>query len=160
MQQFHAIETGGGGLEAPRRKRERVRHPGVAVVRVVLDHDQPPARPEYRADRREHGSSIPDEVEAVGGKHPVERPAWQASGEVARGHRHRDAGEAMGHGLGRGEQRPCVPVDRADRAGRSEDVGEGLGERPLAGTQLEPSRPRAFDAAADQGNVIGVVHRS
>ena len=88
-------EPGRGRDIRESRGRERMRHPRIAVVRVVLHDDQPAAGPEApRRPRRRTATGSGDEVEAVRRQHAVERAARQRIPEVAGARLQVPAGEA------------------------------------------------------------------
>ncbi len=62
----------------PARVRERVRHPRVAPIRSVLDHDQPAARPKHRLDACQHRALVAEKVQRVGHDDAVQ-PGQQTS---------------------------------------------------------------------------------
>ena len=158
MEKFHLIEPGLGGLRTPGTEREWVWHPGIARVCVVLNDQQATSRPEDNANPGQNRPSIGDEMEAVSRKYAVERPIWQAPGEVGQVWRHPNSGTSIGDGRRGGAKPFSVPVDRLDGASRAEHVGEGCREGPIPGSQFEPSRTGVLDAATDQRDMISVIH--
>ena len=71
-------ESGAAASSVQRRKENGNGTHGFPAVGVVLDDDEPAARPEDAPNRGQHVPAVPDEVEAVGGEHAVERPVRQA----------------------------------------------------------------------------------
>jgi len=55
-------------------------------------------------------------------------------------------------------ERAGVPIDRMDRAGRSQQVGEGESERAFARAEVGPCQAARCDSLPDQPNVIAVIH--
>src|SRR5262249_41712674 len=67
-----ADEAAGCGDPLPARKRDRVRHPEVAAICVVLDQHQTPPGLEVAVDELEHGVLPADEVQGVRHHDPLE----------------------------------------------------------------------------------------
>lgn len=159
MQQLHPIEAGGCGLDEPRVERERVWHPGIAGIRVVLHDQQATPGPEGGANPGQYAPSIGDEVEAVGREDPVEwakrnriREVEDVCLDVRLGEPHPDAHINPNHG-------PRVPVRREDIGAFPKDIGQGQGESAAAGPEFQPSRACALDTGADERDVIIMIHR-
>ena len=77
-------EPGRRGQPLPRGVAERVRHPRVAAVRVVLDDDEPAARPQVRGERADD-RDLPvarHVMEAVGRDQPVQLGEVERTGQV------------------------------------------------------------------------------
>src|SRR4029077_15611596 len=75
---------------------ERVWHPHVAPIRLVLDDDQPPAGPQHAMHGLEHGILVADEMQRVGHQHTVQvmktewarevgDPGFEAAGDALDG---------------------------------------------------------------------------
>jgi hypothetical protein len=145
---------------SPRLERERVRHPRIPAIDVVLDDDERGARAEMSGkpldDRRLVGPR--DEVKAVRSDDPVERRQLEGPGEV-RGHRlERGRGESRG---GRSRVLPeggSIPVDCEDPGTRPEEVGEGEGERTGPRTDVRPRPAGVLDPGPEEADVIAVIH--
>ncbi len=163
--QRRRLEAGLDGETLPRRAAERVRDPRIAAVRVVLDDHERGPGPEMRgqpADRLDLAVAG-HEMEAVGGDEAVERRQRERLAHVGaeRGDRHRR--EARRDRLFAGVEDAAIAVDRHDLAARTQQVGDGQGERSAAGADVRPDGARSpapgLDRRSHQSDVIRVVHR-
>ena len=158
MQEAGLLISGGHSLAAPRFEREGMRDPWIARVRVVFHYHEPALWHERKADRAERWIAVADEVKAVGGQDAVEGTVRHGLGEVERPRLDTRPGECPSQPGREVSQHPRVPVAGQDLRARTEGICESERECALAGPELEPSQARAFDAAADQRDVIFVVH--
>ena len=155
-------QPGLGRQPLPGRVAEWMRHPRVAVVGVVLDDDERPARTQAarRARRPPRPAGPRDEMEAVRGDETVQPGSASGPREVGHERLDRDAGvpsPATAAAVWRSG--PGVAVDRDDPRARPEQVGQGEGEGAGPGADVRP-RPTGFHGAAQQPDVVGVVHRA
>lgn len=135
-----------------------MRDPGVATVGVVLD-DQEPARGRERvANGAKRGVAVADEVEAVRRENAVERAVRDGIRQVEGARLEMRARKGASHPDLELAQSACVAVGRENVGARPEDIGEGERERPLPCPELQPPRAGALDPAADQRDVVSVVH--
>ena len=77
-----------------------MRHPRVAAICVVLDHDEPATRPHDGTRPLDHVRRVGHEVEAVRGQHAIERADRQRLTEVGDQGRQVTAGEPLRQLLG------------------------------------------------------------
>jgi len=160
VEQPRLLEPGRLCLALPRLEREGMRDPGIAAVRVVLDDDEATERQERPADGAESGLSVLDEVEAVRGEHPIERAVRERLGEVESARLHSGRRKGAVDARLRLPEGPSVAIGREDLGARPEHVGERERECALTGPELEPSGPRPLHPAADERDMIGMVHPS
>ena len=129
------------------------------MVGVVFDEDEATRRTKVGPDDTQDSELVALEVERVRHDDPVERRQPERLREVGHERRDADARERL-------PERPyldlhgaAVPVDRVDRAGRTEEVGEGEGERAFPGPEVGPDHPAPQDALPEQPDMVAVVHR-
>ena len=129
------------------------------MVGVVLDEDEAASRAKVASDETEDRELVAAEVKRVRHHDPVERRQLERHREV--GDERRDVGHRK-----RIAERPhldlqgaSVPVEGVDRAGRTEEVGEGEGERSFTRAEVGPGLPAPEDALPEQPDMVAVVHR-
>ena len=139
-----------------------MRHPRVAPIRVVLDHDQATARHEDRPCAAQDLDRVRDEVEAIGRKDTIERTAGQRVPKIADLRLEVAPGELARQLRGEPAERRAVAIERDNHRSWSEQIGQGKGEGALPCPELEPAsargQTRRGDPGPDQGDMIAVVH--
>ena len=130
------------------------------MVGVVLDDDEMAVGTQQPAERGGDAWHIGREVQGVGGEDPIEGVEVGRQGlakvKLARRDRHvRESTAQIGREGAEGRQ---VAIGREDAAVGAQQIREGQRECPAAGAQLQPARTGPLHAAADQRDVIGVVH--
>ena len=128
----------------PRSRRERMRHPRIAAVGVVLDDDERRARPEVRGQGPD-GRDLPIARRRSAGCWP--RPGHRAAAGRAgpSGRRRASSGrrrEPRRDGLGVRRERAGVAVHGDDLRARPEQVGQGERERAVARADVRPGAAR------------------
>ena len=109
-------------------------------------------------DETEDGELVALEVERVRHDDPIERRQLERHREVGDERRDADARERVTERPYLNLKGAAVPIDRVDRAGRTEEVGEGEGERSLARPEVGPDLPGAQHALLEQLDMVAVVH--
>src|SRR5665811_1109669 len=142
----------------PGAKREREGDPRVAVVGVVLDEDQTTSRAEVAPDEAEDGELVTLEVQRVRHHDPIALGQLERHCEVGNERRDADARELVTQGPHLNLEGAVVPIDRVDRAARTEKVGQGEGERSFTRPEFGPDLPAPQDALPDQPDMVAVVH--
>ena len=82
MEKRGRLETSGYGHALPRREGERMRHPRVAPVSFVLDHDERPSGSQHLEDGGKDRSLVPHEMQRVGHDHAVQAEKLQRAGAI------------------------------------------------------------------------------
>ena len=151
-------ETGLRSQRHPGAKREREGDPRGAVVGVVFDEDQATGRAKVAPDETEDGELVALEVERVRHDDPIER--WQLEGQREVGDERHDADvrEDVMERPHLNPQGAAVPIDRVDRAGRTEEVGERERERSFTRPEVCPDLSAPQDALPDQPDVDAMIH--
>lgn len=157
-EELRLAETDLRRYRSPGTKREWEGDPWVAVVGVVFDEDQATSRAEVAPDETEDGELVALEVERVRHDDPIERRQLELHREVGNERHDADVRERVTEGPHLCLEGTAVPIDRVDRAGRTEEVSEGEGERPFAGPEVGPDPPASEDTLPDQPDVVAVLH--
>ena len=130
----------------------------VPAIGVVLDEDQVTRRAEVLQGETKHLELVALEMQRVRHHDPVERGQLERLREVGGKRRDGDIREGVSERPQLDPQGAAVPVDRVDRAGGTEKVGQGEGERSLARPEVGPGRATPADALPEQSDVVAVVH--
>ena len=136
----------------------------IAVIRVVLDHQESTARTNQRG-KAPHGSDLPvarHEVEAVRGHDPVQASDLERAVEVRDEGLEADGREADGHRPSVCTERSGVAIHRNHGGARPEQLGERERERATPGADVRPALAGSdtIETGAQQRDVVGVVHRA
>ena len=127
-------------------------HPGVAAVGVVLDHQQPAARPQVSKDSFQDRQRPALEVQRVGHQDPVQRRQREWLREVGLVVGHARRRKALGEALPLPPQGGVVAVDGVDLGGGAQQIGQGQGEGALPGAEVGPEA--GPDPVPDQADEI------
>src|SRR5579859_1581137 len=141
----------------PGGEADRMRHPEVAAIGVVLHQDERAAGLQVAADEREHRRLRLHEMERVRHEHAVHAAESERPGEIRRPLVQPHPVEPRVDRGRLGREGAAIGIDGVDRAARSEKVREREGERAGAGPELEPGAARR-DRVADERDVVSVVH--
>jgi hypothetical protein len=153
-------KPGGRGEAAPARLAERMGHPGIAPIGVVLDDHETPTWSKVPGEPSDHRnlSISRHEMQAVGRDQRVQRRAQvEPSREVRNERLQVDRGKARRHRVNVCGERAGVPIDRNDPPAWSEQVGQGHRERTSPGPDIGP-RSAWLNSVAEQRDMIGVIH--
>ena len=128
------------------------------MVGVVFDEDQATGGPEVAAHEAEDGELVALEVERVRHDDPIERRQLERHREVRDERRDGDVREGFTERPNLNLQSAAVPIDRVDRASRTEKVGKGERERSFSGPEVGPGLPAPKDSLPEQTDVVSMVH--
>src|ERR1019366_9797001 len=142
----------------PGAKREREGDPWVAVVGVVLHEDEATTRAKVAPDETEDGDLLAVEMERVRHDDSIERRQLERFREIADERHHADPRERVTERPELNLKGAGIPIDRVDRAGQTEQVGEGQGKGSFPGPKIGPGRPAALHAIPEQPDMVAMVH--
>ena len=142
----------------PGAKRQGVGHPGVALIRVILDEDVAPARAQVAEDAPQHRPLVALKVQGIGHDDAVQGRQVEGPRIVGGDIVHLHGGEAPLHlplllAQGAGDA-----IDGVNDAPRVDKVGQRQGKGARARTEIGPHSPGARDAPLQQIDVILVLH--
>ena len=134
-----------------------MRHPRVAAVGAVLDHDQPPARAQHRVHGCHNVALVAEKVQRVGHDDAVETGKWKRAPEVGDPDVERCRRVPPPHLLGEPAQGATVAIDRVDVSARTEQLGQRQREGSLPGTQVGPFTALGVDALAQKADQLTLM---